>query len=261
MGKKHILFFDVDHTLYNPNTKSVPQSSIDALARVKARGDTRLVIATGRAYYMLEVIDAIKPFFDAFITINGQIIFADGTMIHDDPMDETLVQKAKTIFEREALTYGFIGSQTQAVNQKSAYVEAMFEEQNLPYPVEDPAFDMHHDVYQMWAFADAPHLKIIESHFDNRVVVPWLTDGFDIIAPGKDKREGVMRILKHYGVDAHQAVCFGDGANDAAMLEAMPVSVAMGNATKDVKARATHVTDTFCNDGIAKALKKLGYIR
>ncbi len=260
MPKKHIIFFDVDHTLYSPTTQQVSDSTIEALHALKKRGDVIMVIATGRAHYMLHVIDPIKDLFDAFITINGQIIFVGETLIHDEPMDNALIKKSKTIFTDHALTYGFIGRDTQAVSRFTPYVKTMFDEQNLPYPKEDGNFDVHSAVYQMWAFADESMQNQMKKYFDDDVLVPWLSDGMDVIAPDKNKREGVYRVLSHFNMTPQDAVCFGDGANDSAMLEAMPHSVAMGNAAPAVREKATHVTDTFEADGIAKALRKLGFI-
>ena len=65
--EKKIIFFDIDRTLYNPETKSIPNSTIEALKQLHTRDDVEIAIATGRAYYMLHIIDEIKEFIDIYV--------------------------------------------------------------------------------------------------------------------------------------------------------------------------------------------------
>jgi hydroxymethylpyrimidine pyrophosphatase-like HAD family hydrolase len=44
--------------------------------------------------------------------------------------------------------------------------------------------------------------------------------------------------------------------NDVLMFQTSGLSIAMGNASDEVKAQATHVTDTNENDGFAKAVQR-----
>jgi hydroxymethylpyrimidine pyrophosphatase-like HAD family hydrolase len=73
------------------------------------------------------------------------------------------------------------------------------------------------------------------------------------------KRGAVKAILDFLG-DAGTTYGFGDSENDLSLFEQVDVPVAMGNASPEVKAAAAMVTDTVGNDGVAKALAKLGLI-
>ena len=57
-----------------------------------------------------------------------------------------------------------------------------------------------------------------------------------------------------------ETMAFGDSENDIEMLEFVGMGIAMGNATDDVKHAADHVTDDIDEDGIWKALVKLGIV-
>jgi len=50
---------------------------------------------------------------------------------------------------------------------------------------------------------------------------------------------------------------FGDGDNDAAMLEAVGVGVAMGNAMPEPKRRASYTTTTNNEGGVGKFLSQV----
>lgn len=63
-------------------------------------------------------------------------------------------------------------------------------------------------------------------------------------------------IGEKYGIDRSEMLAIGDNFNDLPMLMYAGMSVAMGNAPDEVKAKADFVTDTNDNDGVAKALER-----
>ena len=69
---------------------------------------------------------------------------------------------------------------------------------------------------------------------------------------------GVAATLERLGIDASEAIAFGDGENDLSMFSAVGTSVAMGNAQGTVKAAATYVTTAVDDDGIYNAAKHFG---
>ena len=261
MDYKRAIFFDIDHTLYNPNDKTIPASTVNALKKLSERKDTLIAVATGRAFYMLEgVIDPLRPYIEAYITINGQTIHYHGKLIHDEPMDKKLAVKARKTFQRLGLTYGFIGADSQVVNRLNGYVKSMFIDQRIPLPKVDPEYDKHHKVYQMWAFGDAETLKKVRGHIDPSYIVPWVSDGFDIIDPKRNKFHGIERLIDRLEIPMDKVYCFGDGANDLQMLKGVPHSFAMANASDSVKKHAKYTTAAFDENGIEKALKWLKLI-
>jgi len=76
----------------------------------------------------------------------------------------------------------------------------------------------------------------------------------DVTPPGHDKGTFVEAIANRLGISTAAVATIGDMQNDLAMFTKSGTSFAMGNATDDVKQRATHVTDTNEKDGFAKAM-------
>ena len=72
---------------------------------------------------------------------------------------------------------------------------------------------------------------------------------------------GIVELTENLLMDTRTAInsdnvmCFGDGENDAGMLEYAGIGVAMGGASDAVKARADYVTADVDADGIARALE------
>src|SRR5581483_8600505 len=68
-----------------------------------------------------------------------------------------------------------------------------------------------------------------------------------------NKGAALQALARALGVDPQEIATIGDGPNDVAMFERSGLSIAMGNASAEVKARATQVTDSNEADGFAKA--------
>lgn len=76
----------------------------------------------------------------------------------------------------------------------------------------------------------------------------------DITPPGQNKGTFVQAIAKRLGIAAEAIAVVGDMQNDLAMFKVSGMSVAMGNATDDVKKQATDVTTSNEEEGFAGAI-------
>ncbi|MBN9007948.1 MAG: HAD family hydrolase [Rhizobiales bacterium] len=79
----------------------------------------------------------------------------------------------------------------------------------------------------------------------------------DITPAARDKGTFVETMAARLGISPQAIATLGDMSNDLAMFGKSGLSFAMGNASDEVKARATHVTDTNDNDGFAKAIDRI----
>ncbi|HLR19072.1 MAG TPA: Cof-type HAD-IIB family hydrolase [Staphylococcus sp.] len=74
-----------------------------------------------------------------------------------------------------------------------------------------------------------------------------------------DAQKGIAleTIAERLNIDMKDVMAIGDNLNDLSMLERVGYSVAMDNATPEVKAVAKHLTDTNEQNGVGKAIMKL----
>lgn len=79
----------------------------------------------------------------------------------------------------------------------------------------------------------------------------------DIMAPNVNKGTGVVFLANYLGISKADTIAIGDDYNDLSMFAECGYSVAMGNALPDVKKRASQITDTNDNNGVAKFLLDL----
>ena len=74
------------------------------------------------------------------------------------------------------------------------------------------------------------------------------------------KRAGIKAVLDALGPDHGTVYGIGDASNDIALMEAVDVGIAMGNAPDFLKEKADYVTDSFDHDGVVTALEHFGLI-
>jgi Cof subfamily protein (haloacid dehalogenase superfamily) len=78
----------------------------------------------------------------------------------------------------------------------------------------------------------------------------------DVTNPDANKGAVVLTLAKLLNIAPGQIATIGDMQNDVLMFRKSGLSIAMGNASDQVKAQASEVTDTNENDGFAKAVRK-----
>src|SRR3979490_834194 len=76
----------------------------------------------------------------------------------------------------------------------------------------------------------------------------------DVTPPGCDKGTFVEMIARRLGISTDAVATIGDMQNDLAMFKKSGMSIAMGNATDDVKKLATYVAASNEEEGFAKAV-------
>lgn len=72
-----------------------------------------------------------------------------------------------------------------------------------------------------------------------------------------NKAVGVEVITEKLGISMSEVVAIGDSGNDVHMIEEAGLGVAMANARDEAKAVADYITDSNCEDGVAKVMEKI----
>ena len=78
----------------------------------------------------------------------------------------------------------------------------------------------------------------------------------DITHPLANKGVALSEIAKLLGIPLAEVAVIGDGSNDVAMFERSGLSIAMGNASPQVRRAADFVTDSNREDGFANAIER-----
>ncbi len=78
----------------------------------------------------------------------------------------------------------------------------------------------------------------------------------DVTHPTANKGVVIERLSRYLKIPLDRIAALGDQPNDVPMFERSGVSVAMGNASDEVKRRATYVTTSFGEEGFANAIER-----
>ena len=78
----------------------------------------------------------------------------------------------------------------------------------------------------------------------------------DVTHPDANKGTVVTTLSKRLSIPADEIATIGDMPNDVLMFRKSGLSIAMGNASPQVQAQADRVTDSYDDEGFAKAIER-----
>ena len=80
---------------------------------------------------------------------------------------------------------------------------------------------------------------------------------YHINSPGINKGTGFTKIMEKYSISSDDVIAIGDSATDIPLFKVAKTSIALGNASDQVKSEATMVMSAKAGDGVLEALDKL----
>lgn len=268
---KKLLFFDIDGTLAIPG--QLPgKATVEAIRSARRAGHLAF-LSTGRTESVVPpAVAAIG--FDGGIYSAGARIVVDSQVLLDQAMPRELSDRILDAVREAGVTYAL----------ECASGAYRSREEFLLLPEEGGSSELQRMATETgWRkleeYTGEPVYKIsfqaegrrqmeqIARHLEgapvNFVCFENLVPGVTVLAGevsdrNVDKGRAVERVCAHFGLGLDQAVAFGDSMNDAAMLRSAGISVAMGNAPEEVKALADQICEDCADDGVAKALVRMG---
>lgn len=263
---RKIAFFDIDGTLTSEIDGSIPESAVTAIQKARANGNL-MFINSGRCFQNIE-----KRFrdigFDGYICGCGTNIYCNGTealhiaQTHDIVM--YLLKKARELdidilFEsRKEVAFDLARplKHPDAIRQYDEFAKLNYV---MPEDLENPNFSC--DKFVTWHTTDeqiTAFRQISDRYFD---CIDRGGTFREYVPHGYSKATGIRYVLHYYGMDLKDAYAFGDSNNDLPMLDFVPNSVAMGNASPaSLFGKVSYVTAKASEDGIRLALEKFGFI-
>ena len=257
------IFFDIDGTLVSFRTHRVTQSNLEVLDALRKKG-IKVFISTGRMLGMTSVLDGIA--FDGYIANNGAAIYdSSRKMLHGRllPKKELYALRERLMLrDLPQFAVSFMTADNYYLNCKSSLAEDVARVVGVAPPVLSNIDDIvEMDVYQMCVYLQGKELDdLMEGWLTGCTASVWNPVFADVNEKGITKAYGIDKMLEIFGLDLSQTLSFGDGGNDIPMLEHTAISVCMGNADEAVRAASDYVTETVDEDGVAKALARLGIL-
>ena len=241
-----LLFFDIDGTIFD-DRNHLPATVKPAMEAARRNGH-HLVINTGRTcgtrvIWQGETLRSMEytpeqslRLRQVFMDLEMPVVYECDTAMYFDPENSSHPSIAG--FRDWAVRHGIFREITE----------------------NDPEFR----AVKMFCFADNDGIKQMKIR-TARAGMPYTAinrwpEGWELVPAGYSKGKGIDFLRDRLRVKLEDCFAFGDSRNDLPMLEHSGCIIAMGNATDDVKAVCSYVTDLPEHDGIEKAMKHFGLI-
>lgn len=259
-----LIVSDLDGTLLDP-LATLTERTVEALAAARAAGAT-VVFATGRSHFSAVPIIESHDVVDWVVCSNGATVWRreEWTLhrrltVADD--DAALVFDAiRSAFPDAAFAWetaeGFLWDPEWWTLDRTAQA----------YPARDVRVErtgpLPGDLTKVLVgVPDVPSAELVEP------VAELVPDGVQVASSGApfveithaDAHKGaaLARLAAELGLDAADAVAFGDNLNDVSMLQWAGHAVAMPHAAGNVRALADEVTVSNADDGVARVIERM----
>ena len=262
---KHIIFFDVDGTLFDcaHGAKQVSEPLKRAISQLRKDGHL-CFIASGRPYaYLNEEIRKLD--FDGFVLCNGAIVLMNDQILLSHYFDVEEVKNIINILNQHDAIYCLNDIYEAYCPKKFKGMCEMLESYEVPLAHIISQYDIDHIKVlkiEVQTFDDASTNYIRNLANEGYVLLEYEgANSFEINRPQTSKGKAISELLNILHIPQENSIAFGDGDNDIEMLQTVGHGVAMGNALPSVKAAADTVTESCIDEGIVKELQRLGLIK
>jgi Cof subfamily protein (haloacid dehalogenase superfamily) len=252
---------DVDGTLVTGD-KTLSGRARAAVAELRARG-IGFTIMSSRPPRGLGMLLAPLQLTTPFAACNGGIIAApDLSVIAEHDVPGRIARRAIAQMERDTIeSWVFAGVDWLVKEDRAPLVERERRTvQFAPKLVEDFTPYLASAVKIVGASTDHHRLACCEAKL--RIAFAGAATAaraqayyLDITHPLANKGAALAVLAELMGVPASEIAALGDGSNDLPMFAAAGLSIAMGNAGDEVKAKADLVTTANDEEGFAQAVE------
>lgn len=247
------IFFDIDGTLYSHKNRQIPESALRALEQLHKEG-ILLFISTGRHMIMVEYLLGSQIPFDGYVSLTGQICLnREKEIIYKNPICKADTEKIIEFFNMKKVPLTLMEENRRYINfsgNKAGNVLKTLSSFSPPVEAYEGGA-----LYQVSGFLREEETKELLAPLTSCKHTMWNDGAIDIIPANGGKMTGIQKLLEYYHLSADSTMAFGDGNNDADMLEFAHIGVAMGNASKKAMDAADYITTDIDADGIANALR------
>ena len=261
--------FDVDGTLFDYRKMELPESTVEAIRKLKERGIT-VIVATARSYAELSAELLNKIGADYYVAASGHCV-----------QDHA---------GRELFTLRFTLEQTERIREIVCRLGAGL---TLKYPDCNCLYtrpEEMHAIYSNIGYPRCPSVYCETMDYHSRQLpVGFAVRGengireqirqelaaypgdfrmelfgngivADIYSPDANKMTALVHLTDRLGLAPENCIAFGDGKNDLEMIRWAGIGVAMGNGCQELKAEADVVCGATWESGIYDQLRALELI-
>ena len=262
--KYKVIVSDLDGTLLNPQGKISPltQVTLDTLSR---KG-VILVFATGRHPKDALQISQILNHPVCIIGLNGALTQChhSGEILYEHWLEPTCITEISMLIQDQDVHINAFDNQGWKLCEVNEMAESYARFSAFPYTVIPPSAMFNLKINKLLLWKEEGIIGIeqtIRQHLGERLEYYRTSpQQLEISPPRVSKASAVTELLAAMGISfRHEAIAFGDGMNDSAMLQQAALGVVMGNAMPELRQMLSKLPVASCNenDGVAHYLQKI----
>ncbi|CAM3792520.1 HAD family hydrolase [Bordetella sputigena] len=257
-----LLVSDVDGTLVRPD-KQISAATLAAIRALRGAGIAFTLVSSRPPRGMLPLIRMLDLDTPTAAFNGGAIVDTGGRTIESHPLSVENARIALDMFSAQPVeTWVFADDKWLLRDPDGPYVP--LERHTLGFDGTlvdsfDPYLDRIGKIVA--ASADGAGLVRLEQEINPRIApgahasrsqVYYL----DVNHARANKGDAVEALARHMGVSLAETAVIGDGDNDVPMFQRAGFSIAMGQASAQVRAQATVTTASNADDGLAAAVHR-----
>ena len=223
--KKRTFAVDIDGTITENGGGRIHLDALDALRRLTTMGHN-VIYVTGRSSVEGFLLSVFGGTTKIAVGENGGCI----TLGSDDHILLGNIDECKSAFN-------VIQNNIENVKEKCVFPR-------MTEVVLERTFDL--DLARELLSEKNIHVELSDSQY-----------AYHINSPGVDKGTGFTKIMEKLSVSRDDVIAIGDSATDIPLFKVAKTSIALGNASDQVKSEASMVMSASAGDGVLEALDKL----
>jgi Cof subfamily protein (haloacid dehalogenase superfamily) len=269
-----LLALDVDGTLLDPD--GVLRPAVREAVRAARERGLSVVLCTGRRYRTaLPILEALE--------LEGPAVLHNGVVVKDGRSGRTLYHHylPNEIYALALATMRSVGAPLVYVDQYHEGLDIVAEPAERAHPFQAEYMADAHEVTRVVASLDDPpskaivmlscmadrtRLQALRAEVKNTLSASVRTNFLlnknyrghilEIVSAVSGKWPALQKIIHERGIAPEDILAIGDDNNDAEMIGAAGLGVAMGNAGTRVKEAADYVARSNAEDGVVEAIER-----
>jgi Cof subfamily protein (haloacid dehalogenase superfamily) len=263
MSKVSLVISDVDGTLVRTD-KSLSQRSRDAVDRLHEAGIGFSIVSSRPPFGVRMLVEALSLRLPLGAFNGGMLVSPDLQILEQQRLAPDAATEAIRLLRASGVgVWTFTGERWMTEDRNGAHVEheihTILTQPTIVSHLEDHLEGIGKivGVTDDYPRLDRDEPVLREALGDRASVARSQAYYLDVTPPGTNKGTAVAGMVRRLGVDPSEIVTLGDMENDLSMFRQSGFSIAMGNASAEVKSAANAVTRSNDEDGFAAAIEEL----
>ena len=257
-----LVAFDLDGTALD-SRKRLDSGLKEVLDILKDRGIKALIVSGRNEELLAGYVDELECT-DPYITNNGGNIYRMHQCLYSDYFPQRYNDKIAKILSENDIPFRLFSDEGYYAYRTSRFFEermALFKLRGL----HDYHPDLHlkdHHIYKITCdFHDHPAKcdEVVQKVREECPDMNFLKAEEGIYCANSlsaNKGEALSRVCEMLDIKTDEVMAFGDSDNDLPMLEIASVSIAMGNATKQIREKCDHICGDNDHNGVSTFLRE-----